>query len=737
VPAEEISELRSSRPTTIFSQQVALEPYIREGTLDQLPIHERAVTLDQLRDFHLFVRRLCKFGLTYSDAQRLVWAQTNMHHLNNCVIKKVIELVVLRTGKSCSWVELVASAPQPPRVFVSHNWGEPFRDFMVAIDIYTQTKSFRGRDALWICTFALDQLCVDYGLTLGACPFLKALEVAEFAVLQLDKVGSSLTRIWCLLELHMITITDKPLTILTPMGPLGSERVASGPVVEAFKQVDCRKSRASFAADRRQILNYIAEKEESNGLKTTSNGQILCPKELHTSGEYKEDEYEDRLMRTHERKFEDLNSRIKTCAQMKLSRSRTVSRTFTRNLTEPYPETPVRLEPQYRGMTLAQIREMTLYIKDESSSWKDKEGRPIPWSSVTIYDFAREVYMTADPTTAKLVSYVEMMDLAPKNPKHPEYLIGVHYGMSFEDFMACVEWHAEARNLPDTTVYWAWFFAFPPADIRTWDFSTGSPTKLVIDLIEGVVLCTMLSEGVLFPLSRANPCDELLDCLGRRLLVDLCCSTGVRATRRPFGNRSYEFGHFDSDIAQSMVNYDVATITGKNDSADKVKERIQTEMQGGLDGFNQEVKLLACGPLVVKACYEGNAEKVKEIMTTSKIDVGSPILRGIQGQTPLMVAASMGHVEIVGFLLDIRADPNEEDVDGETALHYAAAGCQAMCAKFLVSRGALGAKLSFREETPLDIAQHNPAYFLGKKSDEVADFLLHERSFRQELRDGS
>jgi ankyrin repeat protein len=40
--------------------------------------------------------------------------------------------------------------------------------------------------------------------------------------------------------------------------------------------------------------------------------------------------------------------------------------------------------------------------------------------------------------------------------------------------------------------------------------------------------------------------------------------------------------------------------------------------------------------------------------------------------TPLAIAAYFGHAEVVGLLLERRADPMNQDSDGFTVLHWAA-----------------------------------------------------------------
>jgi ankyrin repeat protein len=186
------------------------------------------------------------------------------------------------------------------------------------------------------------------------------------------------------------------------------------------------------------------------------------------------------------------------------------------------------------------------------------------------------------------------------------------------------------------------------------------------------------------------------------------------------------------DSAEAMLEYDVRNIAGYANSISKTLDRIGAG-SGGLDGFNRQVKLLACGPLILKACDAGDMDKVRKIIRATEIELSSPLLRGVLGQTPLMTASARGHAELVDFLCDSKADPSEEDPDGETALHYAAAGCHVACVRILLSRGANASKQCFRELTPLDIAKQNPGYFLGKNSDAVVDLLQKESTFRREL----
>jgi hypothetical protein len=394
-------------------------------------------------------------------------------------------------------------------------------------------------------------------------------------------------------------------------------------------------------------------------------------------------------------------------------------------------------------MTLAQLRTMALDMKVWASSWESTRGKP--FSSVTLYHFSSEYQKYGKPDEMT-ISFSEEMSTslgyggAQHEPEQPEYLISVSYHQPVEDMMASIEWHAEARALPDSTVYWAWFFAYSPGDVRDWDWSHGSPTEPILDYIDGVALLTCVTkDGLLSPFGRANPCEEIFAVWERQLLVDVCCTTGVRATMRPFGNRSYEFGTFDPILAEAMLAYDVRKIdravgAGGADRVQKVLDQIDQNMDGGLDAFNLNVHVLASGPLVLQACLDGDVKKVLQILQKSHIDFSSPRLRGLQGETPLMVAASCGHESVLSFLLKRKCDIGAEDIDGENALHYAAAACQPEAVRILLAAGTKEAdNQSFDEKTPLDLALQNPAFFMDKNADAVAEVLQLEKHFRDVL----
>jgi ankyrin repeat protein len=115
-----------------------------------------------------------------------------------------------------------------------------------------------------------------------------------------------------------------------------------------------------------------------------------------------------------------------------------------------------------------------------------------------------------------------------------------------------------------------------------------------------------------------------------------------------------------------------------------------------------------------------------------------PTIRNSIGWTPLMFAAGIGSgpegdepgtkdeaLDAVKFLLDIGADIDAVDKDGETAMHGAAYKMAPRVAEFLAQRGAdvnIWSKKSEKGRTPLSIAQgYRPGNF--KPSYETVDMI--------------
>ena len=78
---------------------------------------------------------------------------------------------------------------------------------------------------------------------------------------------------------------------------------------------------------------------------------------------------------------------------------------------------------------------------------------------------------------------------------------------------------------------------------------------------------------------------------------------------------------------------------------------------------------------LVVACAEGNSSSVKQQLTESGINPNTTLISDI---TPLMIASSCGHIELLEYLLQAEADVNSKDEDGYTPLAYAITGSKSL-----------------------------------------------------------
>ena len=118
------------------------------------------------------------------------------------------------------------------------------------------------------------------------------------------------------------------------------------------------------------------------------------------------------------------------------------------------------------------------------------------------------------------------------------------------------------------------------------------------------------------------------------------------------------------------------------------------------------------------AAYEGDLKKVREIIDRDPNQIN---VQDAQGFTPLHLASSKGHIEIVEFLLDHGADIELEIFNGDTPLlvaaRYARHGKQYETIKTLLEHGA---KVNHKDEDGR-AALHDAAMYSGK---EVINLLI-------------
>ena len=90
------------------------------------------------------------------------------------------------------------------------------------------------------------------------------------------------------------------------------------------------------------------------------------------------------------------------------------------------------------------------------------------------------------------------------------------------------------------------------------------------------------------------------------------------------------------------------------------------------------IKHLQLSPQVVDlyvACQENDTTSLKQQLTQSGIDPNTTLISDI---TPLMIASSCGHIEVLEYLLQAKADVNSKDEDGYTPLAYAITGSKSL-----------------------------------------------------------
>ena len=105
--------------------------------------------------------------------------------------------------------------------------------------------------------------------------------------------------------------------------------------------------------------------------------------------------------------------------------------------------------------------------------------------------------------------------------------------------------------------------------------------------------------------------------------------------------------------------------------------------------FSLLVKQLECTPQVIDlfiSCAEGDMGSVIQHIMEFNIDPNTTLISGI---TPLMIASSCGHVEVIDTLIQAEADVNRIDTDNYSPLAYAITGKKSFpSVEFLLEAGA-------------------------------------------------
>mmetsp|Transcript_63345 Transcript_63345/g.151132 ORF Transcript_63345/g.151132 Transcript_63345/m.151132 type:complete len:757 (+) Transcript_63345:61-2331(+) len=693
----------------------------------------RAISISQLRSFKTFLQRLTKtellkqtseFSKKTGDYGKLIpWWKLNMYNITDEVIKKVIPFIDpdgehdKRNGgrRWYSWVEFVASEEQPAEIMFSHWWGGCFMDFMQAVNKLTLDRSLSIHTKVWICTFANCQFGEKFGSKLIDCPFIQALKQVDLTVMVVDYAAGSLTRTWCGLEVHYTTQKDKDFVLYTSAGMVGSQYVSGGPLVEAVKAWDIRKSEASDPPYRRQILNYVARVNELEGLQKDESGEMAVDDmgrpsldgdgtDDHTppriNGE-KEFAYESMLFRKHGKRFEDLNMMVRLRVMAALGVPAKPRGCQLDKITE-------------KGVTLNQIRMMTSKMErtcpwkadDEDLPWVTEELDGLTYSDLTV-DHVKEwvKYETEDEGC----SY---MELSSNGPQKPQYLLTLSESALWSDRMAAIELFAEAHQLPDSAVFFIEVLCVKHSEFER----ARKLQKLFAELIDEC-------EGIICPLTEAADMEDVSMALGPLVTamdtdkgVYFASKTGILACSESFRDGSWVHGDFDVQVIYTLLS----TILGGEDPDD-------ASDLGAMEnkGFRAMVRLhnWLAAPVLRRATRNNDAATIRTVCSLPGLRMNGATMKDNLGRMPLHIAVACQSWDAMHVLLELKMDPNVEDDMKERPLHYCAIRGLTDAAKILLDAGAdPWAENSFAE-SPYEVAKQNPAAFLDVKTEEVRKVL--------------
>ncbi|CAE8718605.1 unnamed protein product [Polarella glacialis] len=201
--------------------------------------------------------------------------------------------------RKCSFVEILAVAPQTPRFFMSHWWGEPVGLFISCITAHQLLRHLEKTSPYWVCAYANNQWDLESDVTADPAEssFRKAMALADGLLSIIDADAVTFGRVWCVYEIA-VTFGDhklydiatvaagKPVIIadgLTPhdiaegeqYGPdyQGGSRGYKSRREEHFPLQLCQKAlevkvenaEASVASGRIHILNSIAGLKDLDG----------------------------------------------------------------------------------------------------------------------------------------------------------------------------------------------------------------------------------------------------------------------------------------------------------------------------------------------------------------------------------------------------------------------------------------------------------------------------------------
>lgn len=141
-------------------------------------------------------------------------------------------------------------------VFISHCWNHTFGDF-----VSTLRDALEQEDAVWICSFALDQnsdITAELGSDVQKSPFAVALKESSEVILVIDGSAEPLTRSWCVYEMYLATLLGKKLDVWTHNWSPKLFRQ----LTDRVTHLDVGNCSASNPKDHARIMQAIKGKED-------------------------------------------------------------------------------------------------------------------------------------------------------------------------------------------------------------------------------------------------------------------------------------------------------------------------------------------------------------------------------------------------------------------------------------------------------------------------------------------
>eukprot|EP00931_Biecheleriopsis_adriatica_P041532 TRINITY_DN23729_c0_g1_i1.p1 TRINITY_DN23729_c0_g1~~TRINITY_DN23729_c0_g1_i1.p1 ORF type:complete len:1169 (+),score=291.15 TRINITY_DN23729_c0_g1_i1:24-3509(+) len=262
-------------------------------------VEQRAMSIGQLHAVRQFCTDNCKSWRDVdpqspSFGRLLNESALNLYHVNSWVILPATE------NDCCSFIELIATCPQPADYFVSHWWGERHFDFIQCVETYAKRKKLHANSMFWVCAYANRQHSpsMDVKANPTQNSFYRVMELADFKLLVVlnggeesgrcaAKEATAFSRVWCafeisqcigrdLLQLDFATRSGEGVYVITS-GLLPSESKAEDAHVGAGLQSKVKReavfphavalaglsiklelAKSSIEMDRTRILNSLA-----------------------------------------------------------------------------------------------------------------------------------------------------------------------------------------------------------------------------------------------------------------------------------------------------------------------------------------------------------------------------------------------------------------------------------------------------------------------------------------------